>query len=172
MPTLHGVPGSPFVRKVIVALAEKGIEYEHVKVMPFGQTEEYLALSPTGKIPCYEDKGAAIPDSSVIIDYLEHAHPTPALYPTDAIERAKALYLEEYADTAVVGALTVVFRERFIKPNFFKEDPDEAVIKESLEVTVPPVFDYLESRIEGRAYLMGADFTIADISVASRGGPD
>lgn len=99
MPTLHGIGISPFVRKVVVALGEKGIEYEHIPVVPLGQTPEFYAISPLGKVPCYEDQGAEIPDSSIIIDYLERVQPTPPLYPTDPFERAQALFLEEYADT-------------------------------------------------------------------------
>lgn len=167
MPTLHGVAGSPYVRKVIVALAEKGIEYEHVNVMPFGQSEEYFAISPLGKIPCYEDQGAAIPDSSVIIGYLEQVHPTPALYPADPIERAQALFFEEYADTKLVEVLLTVFRQRFINPNFFQQDSDEEIVKEALEVKIPPVLDYLEAQIADKAFLVGGHFSVADIAVAS-----
>ena len=167
MPTLHGVAGSPYVRKVIVALAEKGIEYEHVNVMPFGQSEEYFAISPLGKIPCYEDQGAAIPDSSVIIGYLEQVHPTPALYPADPIERAQALFFEEYADTNLVEVLLTVFRQRFINPNFFQQESDEEIVKEALEVKIPPVLDYLEAQIADKAFLVGGHFSVADIAVAS-----
>jgi glutathione S-transferase len=167
MPTLHGIALSPFVRKVAVALAEKGIEYEHVVVIPFGQPPEFYAISPLGKIPCYEDNGIAIPDSSVIIDYLEHVHPATPLYPSDPIERAQALFLEEYADTKLCEVLLTVFRERFINVKFFQKDADEAVVKESLEVKIPPVLDYLEAQIAGKPYLVGKHFSIADIAVAS-----
>ena len=87
MPKLHGANLSPFVRKVRIALAEKGIEYEHEQVLPFGQTPEYMALSPLGKVPCYQDGDVTIPDSSVIIDYIDHVEPNPPLYPTDPGQR-------------------------------------------------------------------------------------
>ncbi len=167
MPKLHGVAGSPFVRKVRVALAEKGIEYEHIVVMPFGQTPEYLAISPLGKIPCYEDQGNAIPDSSVIIDYLEHVHPEPALYPKDPAERARALFLEEYCDTKLIEVTVPVFQERFVKPNFFQEEPDEERVRQALEEDIPPIFDYLEAQIGDKPYLVGGAFSIADIAATS-----
>ena len=167
MPTLHGVAGSPFVRKVRVALGEKGVDYEHVVVMPFGQTPEYFAISPLGKVPCYEDQGTAIPDSSVIIDYLENVHPKPALYPSDPLDRAKALFLEEYADTKLAEVLLTVFRERFVNKNFFQKEPDEAVVKEALEVKIPPVLDYLEAQLGDKPFLVGGQFSIADIAVTS-----
>lgn len=167
MPKLHGVGGSPFVRKVRVALAEKNIEYEHIPVMPFGQKPEYFEISPLGKVPCYEDQGVAIPDSSVIIDYLERVHPKPALYPTKPTERAQALFLEEYADTKLVEVLLAVFRERYINKNIFKKEPDEAIIKDALEVKIPPVLDYLEGRLGDKPFFIGNQFSIADIAVSS-----
>ena len=80
-PVLHGVNASPFVRKARVALAEKGIEYETVPVMPMGQPAEYYEISPLGKIPCYVEGDFALPDSSVIIAYLERKQSEPRLYP-------------------------------------------------------------------------------------------
>lgn len=167
MPKLHGVNLSPFVRKVRVALAEKGIAYESIPVVPFGQSAEFMKLSPLGKIPVYQDGDFSVPDSSVIIDYLERTHPKPALYPTDARLRARALYLEEYADTRLVETLSPVFFQRYVQVNVFKKQPDEAVIKEALEVKLPPVMDYLEATIGDDDYAVGGQFSIADIALTS-----
>ena len=79
MPILHGVNLSPFVRKVRFALAEKGITVEQDQVVPFGLSDDFKKLSPLGKIPVYQDGELVLPDSSVIIDYLEHVHPDPPL---------------------------------------------------------------------------------------------
>jgi glutathione S-transferase len=167
MPKLHGVNLSPFVRKVRVALAEKGIEYESVPVVPFGQTPEFMKLSPLGKIPVYEDGDFNVPDSSVIIDYLERTHPNPALYPSDPKLRARALYLEEYADTRVVETTSVVFAQRFVQVKFFQKQPDEAAIKQALEVKLPPMMDFLEATIGDNDYAVGGQFSVADIALTS-----
>ena len=81
MPRIHGVNLSPFVRKTRVALAEKGIDCENVPVLPGGAGDPgWRALSPLGKIPVFEeDDGFSVPDSSVIIAYLERTTPTPPL---------------------------------------------------------------------------------------------
>ena len=167
MAKLYGVNLSPFVRKVRVALAEKGIEYEHDPVLPFGQTEDFLKLSPLGKIPVWQDGDFSTPDSSVIIDYLEHTNPTPPLYPTDPKLRAQALFLEEYGDTRLVDILTTVFFQRFVRPNFFKEEPDEAAIKEAVEERLPPALDYIEGVLGDDEYVVGNQFTVADIALTS-----
>jgi glutathione S-transferase len=152
---------------VRVALAEKGIEYEHVPVVPFGQTEEYFKISPLGKIPCLTDGDWALPDSSCIIAYLERIQPDPALYPADPKAFGRALWYEEYADTKLVEAATIVFFQRFVRPNFFKQEPDEDLVKKSLEETLPPILDYLEAELGDRDVLVGSHFSIADIAVAS-----
>jgi len=167
MPKLHGVNLSPFVRKVRIALAEKGIEYEQIPVLPFGQTAEFIAISPLGKIPVYQDGDLTLPDSSIIIDYLERAQPEPALYPSDPGERGRALWYEEYADTRVVDVLTTVFFERFVGPRFMQKETDQAKVDECLNEKIPPVFDYLEGELGDREVLVGSHFSIADIAVTS-----
>ena len=68
MPTVYGANASPFVRKVRVALAEKGIPYELDPVFPGpGITPEFRQMSPLGKIPAYRDGERTLADSSVII---------------------------------------------------------------------------------------------------------
>src|SRR5258708_28903697 len=91
MPILYGTFGSPFVRKVVVALGEKGIAFDHDPVLPFGPTPEYRKISPLGKIPAFRDGDRTLADSSVIIAYLERTHPEPALYPSDPYEFARAV---------------------------------------------------------------------------------
>jgi glutathione S-transferase len=167
MPKLHGVNLSPFVRKVRIALAEKGIEYEHEQVLPFGQTPEYFALSPLGKVPCYQDGDLTIPDSSVIIDYLERVAPNPPLYPTDPGQRARALWYEEYADTKLVNALSTVFFQRFVGPKFMQQETDQAAVDAALNDEIPPILDYLEGELDSDGFLVGDHFSIADIAATS-----
>jgi glutathione S-transferase len=166
MPILHGVHLSPFVRKVRVALAEKSIDYESIQVAPFGQTDEYLAKSPLGKVPCFEDGDFVLPDSSCILAYLERAYPEPALYPTDLKEFGRALWFEEYSDSKVSDTLAPVFFERYVQKNFFQTDPDEARVAEKIKAA-EPVFDYLEAEIGDRDVIVGNHFSIADIALGS-----
>jgi glutathione S-transferase len=92
---LHGSNVSPYVRKVRVALAYKGIEYDDVQQIPFGAPPEYAAKSPLSKIPCWEEGDLILPDSPVILSYLEHRHPEPPLLPAEPGPRARALWFEE-----------------------------------------------------------------------------
>lgn len=168
---IHGVPPSPFVRKVRVFLAEKNVPYELKMQQPFEKTSEYLAISPLGKIPCLQDGDFAVPDSSVICAYLERIHPEPALYPGDAREYATALFLEEFADSKLAEVIGAVFFQRVVRKALFKQEPDEAIVRKAIDQDQPPVFDHLESRLaDGAQTLVGGRFGIADIAVAAQFG--
>src|SRR5215470_15151125 len=80
---LLGGSVSPFVRKVRVVLGEKGLDYKHEQVNPFGPPPGWREISPLGRIPAFRDGDKVINDSSVICQYLERRFPKPALYPAD-----------------------------------------------------------------------------------------
>lgn len=166
-PTIHGANLSPFVRKVRVALAEKGIEYDLVPQVPFGVSDEYRRKSPLGKIPCYEEGEFTLPDSSAIIAFLERTHPESPLYPDDPYEYGRALWYEEYADTKLATVLTVPFVQRYIRAKLMKQEPDQAAIDRCLQKDLPPALDYLEGELRDREFLAGGRFGIADIATAS-----
>ena len=167
MPTVHGVSASPFVRKVRVALAEKGIEYELIPVMPFGVSDDFKKISPLGKIPVYEDAGKFINDSSIILAYLERTKPEPALLPSDPYEFSRALWFEEYGDTVLGTAVGGVFVQKVVGPMFLNQPTDQAKLDEAWNVECPKVFDYLESQIQASEALAGTRFSIGDIGIAS-----
>jgi glutathione S-transferase len=168
MSVLHGVNASPFVRKARIALKEKGIDYELDPVMPMNVSDDYKKISPLGKVPCYTPKeGVNIPDSTVIIAYLERVKPKPALYPEDPVDFARALFLEEYGDSALVTQCGAVFFNRIVGPMFLGQAGDEAAIKTALEVGLPPICAWLDEQAKGKQFLVGDKFSVADIGITS-----
>lgn len=163
---IHGVGGSPFVRKVRVALAEKGIAYESNPVMPGMTPDGYQKLHPLKKVPVLQDGDFVLPDSSCILAYLERTHPSPPLVSSDPRELARALWFEEYSDTKLSETIGPIFFNRFVKKNIFKQEPDEEVIRQKL-VDIQPLFDYLEGELGDADYLVGNRFSVADIAVGS-----
>src|SRR5271157_833859 len=148
---------SPFVRKVRVALAEKGLEYQHEQVNPYAPPAGWRELSPLGKIPAFKDGERTLADSSVICAYLERRSPQPALYPSDPYEYARALWFEEYMDGGFVpvgGAK--VFRPLVLKPLFGgkpEADPaDEAEARKVVDEELPTFWDYLEDQLDDREF--------------------
>jgi len=168
MNILHGVNASPFVRKVRIALKEKGVEYDMDIVMPLNVSDEYKKISPLGKIPCYTPRdGVNIPDSSVIIQYLERTAPTPRLIPEDPKDMARALFFEEYGDSALMNAVGTVFFQRVVAPRFMGQETDQAAVATALEEQLPPLFAWLDSQVGASDYLVGDAFSVADIGIVS-----
>lgn len=165
---LIGTGLSPFVRKVQVTLAEKGLAYEHDPMVPFGVSDDYKRMHPLGKIPTLTDGERVLPDSSAICAYLERRHPAPALYPADPYEAARALWYEEFADAGLINGTIVPFQERVVGPAFFKRASDAARIEQALKEILPPLFDYLEREIGDGEYVVGNRFSIADIALGTQ----
>jgi glutathione S-transferase len=169
--TIYGGAISPFVRKVRVVLAEKGIPYELEQVNPFTPPPEFLAISPLKRIPVLRDSDLpepnTLPDSSIICDYLEHKYPNPPLYPKDPFQRARALWFEEYADSIMASNVgSGLFFERIVK-KMMRQQPDESVCQKTLTEKLPPLFDYLNKEVADKPYLAGDAFSIADISIGT-----
>jgi len=163
---IHGVSPSPFVRKVLVALAEKNIPYEMKTVMPGMAPEGYEKLHPLKKVPVLQDGDFVLPDSTCIIAYLERTHPKPALHPSDPKELGRALWYEEYSDSKLSETIGPIFFNRFVKKNVLKQQPDEALVKQKL-ADLEPLLDYLERELGDRDFLVGHRFSVADIAVGS-----
>jgi glutathione S-transferase len=157
---------SPYVRKVLVCMELKGLAYQIDPIAPFAGNEAFERLSPLRRIPVLLEDGRAFNDSSVICQYLEDTHPLPALYPADAADRARARWLEEYADTALADALIWrLFYEKAIRRYVFGEPTDETVVREAIEVHIPRALDFLETQLPAEGFLFGA-LSIADIAIA------
>ncbi|QOL25846.1 glutathione S-transferase family protein [Thalassotalea sp. LPB0316] len=167
MATILGVPASPFVRKAMLAHLIKGIPFEIKMVPPGSDDETFRQASPLGKIPAYQsDQGTLFSDSSVIIAYLEKSQPSTPLYPNDAENFAKALWLEEYADTKMAEATNALYFQRVVGPAFFEHTTDEARVTEILNQLIPPVLNFLEDKLSAQ-YFVGDELSVADIAVGS-----
>lgn len=163
---IHGVPISVHTRKVIIAAIEKKLKFEIDPVIPFNPPAGWDRLSPTGKIPVAVIDDFELADSSVICAYLEQTHPEPALYPRDARERARALWLEEYCDGTVFREVVHgLFFQTVIRPKILQQPTDRAAVDAILGQALPKVFGYLESQMTD-GWLVGGRFGIADIALA------
>lgn len=162
-----GSYASPYVRKVLACLALKGLGYEIDPIVPFFGNERFEALSPLRRIPVLIDGDLTLCDSSVICQYLEERYPTAPLLPPDPAERARARWLEEYADTRM-GDVFIwrLFQPLVLKRAIWGEKGDKALVEKTLATEVPAVLDYLERQVPADGFLFG-DIGLADISLAT-----
>ena len=165
--TIVGSYISPYVRKVLVCLALKGVAYRIDPIIPYFGNAEFSRLSPLRRIPLLIDGPVILSDSTVICEYLEEQHPGPALFPGEPVARARARWLEEFADTRM-GEVFIwrLFNQRVINPYVWGQAADESILQKTVDQDIPGIMDYLENAVPGAAYL---DHTIgiADISLAS-----
>jgi glutathione S-transferase len=165
---LLGASISPFVRKVLVVAAEKGVKLDNRPLNPATSTDPlFLATSPFRRIPVLVDGDFSLPDSTAIVTYLEALHPKPAVLPAAPRERARAIWFEEMADTILLSAGQRIFYNRVVAPKFLKRAGDLTSAQEAQDTLLPPVFAYLESVAPAEGFLVGSALSIADIAVAS-----
>lgn len=163
---IYGMRASPFVRKALWFLAEKGIAHE-VAVAGLGAGgEDFERASPFRKFPAMVDGDFSLCDSSAIITYAEALYPEPALIPAAPRSRARTIWFEEYGDTIMQPAIVPIFFNRAVA-KLLGRPGDLAKADEAERDAVPPVLDYLEGMIPQSGFLVDDRLTLADIAVAS-----
>ena len=161
---IYGFPLSPFVRKVVVAIHEKGLEAELVPSNPSQPDEEFLACSPFSKIPAMDDGGFKLADSTAIIAYLDAKYSGTRLIPDEPQARGKAIWFEEVVDTVLVPAGAPIVVNRFLRPRIFGTEGDEAAALAAEEAIRKPL-DYFERAVTD-GWLDG-EFSVGDVALAS-----
>jgi glutathione S-transferase len=158
---------SPYVRKVLVCLDLKGVSYEIDPIVPFYGNDEFARLSPVRRIPVLIDDAVTLSDSTVICEYLEERYPEPSLFPQGPARRARARWLEEFADSRM-GEVFIwhFYNQLVIKKYVWGEAPDEEVLRKAREEEIPQALDYLERELPPAGFLFGA-VTVADIALAT-----
>lgn len=159
---------SPYVRKVLVALALKGVDYEIDPIVPFFGDDRFDEISPLRRIPVMIDGDLVLCDSTVICEYLDDAYPGHPLKSADPADRARARWIEEFADSRL-GDLMIwrLFFQKRVKPFVFREPADEALVARTIEADLPAALDYLEPLMPGAGWLFGDLPGIAEISLAA-----
>lgn len=164
---VYGSVVSPFVRKLLGYLGEKGIDFD-LKGVGIGDPDPgFQAASPLGKMPAIDDDGFLLADSSAIIHYLEAKHPEPPLIPADAQARGRVIWWDEFGDTVFAACSGKMFFNRVVAPKFLGREGDLAAAAQAEADELPKLLAYLESAIPASGYLVGDRFTLADLAVAS-----
>ena len=90
MLTLYDAARCPYCARVRIVLAEKEIEYEAIEIDLRDRPAWIYAKNATGRVPVIEEDGWALPESAVIMEYLEERRPEPRLLALDPADRALA----------------------------------------------------------------------------------
>jgi glutathione S-transferase len=163
MTKLHGTSRSRSARS-LWALEELGVKYDHLP-MPTNEAKSsaHLKLNPNGHVPVLEDDGIVVWESMAINLYLAEKYGKNSLWPADPAARADIYKWSFWAMTEVEPHLITILRNRVMNA---PENRDEKAALAAVEALKAP-FNALEESLKGRDYLLGKNFTIADLNVAA-----
>ena len=112
---LIGLAHSPYSARVRMLAYAKGVELEQVAPEGF-RTAHYKRFNPLGKVPVLDTGDLLIPESTVIMEYLEDIHPQPALRPADPAQRAVMNLFYRFADIYIQPVLFPLFLQLTADP--------------------------------------------------------
>lgn len=148
MLTLYDAARCPYCARVRIVLAEKELEYETVAIDVDARPAWIVEMNPPGgKVPVLDDGGVVLPESVVLMEYLEERYPDPPLLPADPAERA-------------LTRLAVWRFDDFGDPYYDLYRQRSAGSVERVEVQLAA----LDRRLEGHPYLGGQTYGLADIA--------
>lgn len=153
---LYGFDVSNYYNMLKYAMALKGISYDAVKTYP-NQSEDYLAVSPMGKVPALETEQGVLVETSVIMEYLDSLSDEFPLYPSDPFEKSRVQEL-----TKMVELYLELPARRCHSEVFFKVPVPEQTKKEVKRALLNGMQGL--SRVASFSpYLAGDKLTAADI---------
>lgn len=155
---LHGLPLSNYTNVIKQFLLEKGVEFEQTMARP-SQEEDFLAISPMGKIPCLETHDGFLIETSVILDYLDELYPGSPTYPAGAFAKAKAREIMRVSEQYI----ELVARRHLAAAFFGGERSDTAY--EEVRPQIEKGLRAFAQLAKFGPYVMGNEFSTADIVV-------
>lgn len=166
MLTLHYHPFSSYCQKVLIALYERDVPFTPhlVDLADAGERAAFEAVWPLRRFPVLVDDvaGETVPESSIIIEYLDRCHPGPApLIPTDPAVAIEVRLWDRLFDNYVHTAMRRIVADR-LRPEGSKDPYGEAEARRQLQAS----YSFLETRLAERRWAVGDRFTLADCAAA------
>ena len=159
---LYGIPASRAFRSIWAA-EEVGVDYELVPTHFLGDSKkpDYLQINPNGRIPALVDDDLVLFESMAINLYLAKQY-GGKLYPSDAADEARAIQWTLWGMTEIEDSLIQIFVNKVLLP---EDQRDPALVVSAAKKLQRPLA-VLDAHLAKRDYLLGSDFTIADLNLA------
>jgi glutathione S-transferase len=145
--TLYDAPRCPYCARVRIVLAEKGVELDVVEIDLSDRPNWLYEKNPTGRVPVLEEDDRPLPESAVIMEFLEERYPEPPLLPADPADRA--------------AARLVIFRDGDLTDPYYALRRGEEGAREKLDAALAR----FDAMLADRPYLGGAAYGLADIAL-------
>lgn len=162
-PKLYGISGSRALRS-IWAMEEVGIDYEHIPVSfrDDSKSAEYLAVNPNGRIPALIDGDVRLFESMAINLYLTKTY-GDGLYPQDAAAEARTWQWSVWGISEIEPLQMQIVVQKLFTP---EDKRDPAVIERAGKALQRPL-QVLDATLADRDWLVGDNFSVADLNVAA-----
>ncbi|MBS0253806.1 MAG: glutathione S-transferase family protein [Proteobacteria bacterium] len=167
MIALYGHPFSSYTWKALIALYEKGLEFDF-RVLDAGEPvhpehgERLRAIWPPGKFPVIEDGGQAVIESSIIIEHLDLHHPGPRMIPADPALALEVRLMDRVFDNHVMSMMQAIVGEYL---PFITPQPDPAKIAR-VKGLLDTIYGWLDQRLPEYGWACGGGFSMADCAAA------
>jgi RNA polymerase-associated protein len=143
---LYDAPRCPYCARVRIVLAEKEVEFEVVEIDLRNRPSWLYEKNPSGRVPVLEEAGRPLPESVVIMEFLEERYPRPALLPPDPADRAFVRLLLQ--------------RDEELTDPYYEFRRGEGGARERLD----DALGRLDAALGERPFLGGAEYGLADIA--------
>lgn len=168
---LHHFPLDPASRQVRLALGEKRLPFAEVQVRYWERPLEFARLNPSGVTPVLVegegDEALVLCESRAILDFLEEAHPEPALLGREPVERAEARRLMQWFDRKFdYEAGSLLLHEKMEKRLLGLGAPDLANLRQGREA-LRQHLAYIEGLLQEREWLAARRLSLADFAAAA-----
>ena len=163
MLTIWGRKSSSNVQKVMWLVAELGVPYQHIPAGgPYGKIDEpsYRAMNPNGLVPVIDDDGTIVCESNAILRYIASAYGAPRLWPEEPRARAAFDQWMDWVATTLQPDFIGLFYAYWRTP----EDQRDQELIATLTEKSRQRFQFLDAQLAGRPYLLGDEFSLADIA--------
>lgn len=161
---LYGHPFSSYTQKALIALYENDIPFEFRCISPDTpqHSADWLQRWPLRKFPVLVDGERSLAEASIIIEYLQIAHPGPvALLPSDPMAALDVRFLDRFFDLHVMDAMQIAVDSALGRLPMKKEE-GLVIASERLD----RAYTWLETHLAGKTWAAGDDFTLADCAAA------
>jgi glutathione S-transferase len=159
---LYGTPISRALRSIWAA-EEVGVDYEFIPTSfrEESKAPEYVAINPNGRIPALVDGDLVLFESMAINLYLAKTY-GGKLYPSDPHDEARAIQWTIWGMTELEPYLIPMVLHKVLLP----EDQRDPAVVANAEAAIERPLGVLDAHVSDREYLLGGDFTIADLNLA------
>lgn len=161
--TLHFHPLSSYCQKVLIALYERGLPFETqlVNLGDAAARAAFLDLWPTGKMPLLVDDGRAVPETSIIIEYLERHRGGPSLLPGSVDGDLEARLWDRLFDCYVMTPMQAIVADRLRAA----AERDPLAVPQA-QATLAMAYSLIDRHMAGRPWAAGERFSLADCAAA------